>query len=353
MNRKAQIEIQFNWIFVFIVGAIILGFFIFIVKSQLKASDDEMAVNSIKKLQSVIASSERASDTFKTIIIPRSNIQFNCEPGQDTPAFTNFEIEKPRVVQDTEFNILFAPHKISGNQLYTWTLDWKVPYRIGYFLMISNRKHKYVVVNNTKPGLARTLFKLLPNNLTKEIWHDPIDIKNHNYKSTRFIFFADPNVDNYVLDTSFKDQEVSAINIQSSSLDGLGEIEFFKLDGQKFKRDTALPFLEFPSIAGAIFSADADVYKCNMQKALERLKVMNQIVLRRLNNISYVLDEQVKPNTHFCSDTYYYTSIISTNEINKNIKFAKDNLTVINNHATLMKLDNDFITKGENCAFIY
>ena len=67
MRKKAIIASQFNWLFILIVGAVILFFFVTSSRNQEKNADVELAVNFLEHLSPILSASERSPGTLQKI----------------------------------------------------------------------------------------------------------------------------------------------------------------------------------------------------------------------------------------------------------------------------------------------
>ena len=75
MKRNAAIESQFNWIFVLVVGAVILIFFITFINNQRKNSEILTASDLLTHFDSIARGATVSIGTIYDIDIP-SNIEF-------------------------------------------------------------------------------------------------------------------------------------------------------------------------------------------------------------------------------------------------------------------------------------
>ena len=78
-GRKGIIEVQFNWIFVIIVGFILFLFIISIVLSQRKHSDAVLNAEIVQQLAATIKGKQQLSNTYNEIDIPSTNIYLSCD----------------------------------------------------------------------------------------------------------------------------------------------------------------------------------------------------------------------------------------------------------------------------------
>ena len=120
--KKAQIDMQFNWIFVIIIGAVLLGFFFTAIMSASKSSDQKISVSLAKHFETIIFSAGQKSGTLKTYQTPPVTLHFTCDDGQ---GLYNYYVGDLKA-RDTKYDLIFAPDSLTGNSVITWTQKWKV-----------------------------------------------------------------------------------------------------------------------------------------------------------------------------------------------------------------------------------
>ncbi|PIZ49746.1 hypothetical protein COY28_06090 [Candidatus Woesearchaeota archaeon CG_4_10_14_0_2_um_filter_57_5] len=81
LGRRAVIEVQFNWIFILIVGGLLMGFFFSIINKQKQAADMRLAQDTLAQIELIVAGA-RASKNLAGIIepIPPLGITLSCDP---------------------------------------------------------------------------------------------------------------------------------------------------------------------------------------------------------------------------------------------------------------------------------
>ena len=139
MRKRGAIEIQFNWIFVFMVGAMILLFFFGFVSSQRERSDQILAYKVVRDTSTIITPlgvSSGKSDLI-TIIKP---IEFSCDPSTCTShgCTSSFSVQESGVKWETPVQVIFSPDLIKGRKMVTWSVDWGMPYRVTNFIYLTS-----------------------------------------------------------------------------------------------------------------------------------------------------------------------------------------------------------------------
>src|SRR3989338_7686040 len=156
-RKKGQIEVQFNWIFVLIVGALILVFFIAIVNAKKKAADKNLAFDILGKIDLIINGALTIPKTGQIFEMPKIEFNFQCD--------RIYALGVDRQFQD---RVVFGPDLLKGRQLIVWSQDWNVPYKTANFLYVTADNVRYIIYYDTSETEARQLFSELPDNLTKD-----------------------------------------------------------------------------------------------------------------------------------------------------------------------------------------
>ena len=78
-SKKGVIEIQFNWIFILVAGALILILFVVIVQRQGSVSNQSRDIDIRSKLGTILTGAKQSTDTTFVIDIPsKTEIDFGC-----------------------------------------------------------------------------------------------------------------------------------------------------------------------------------------------------------------------------------------------------------------------------------
>lgn len=309
LDRKAMVEVQFNWIFVLIAGSLILLFFIAIVNWQRGLAETNLAKDVRNNLRTIITHSKLGTEESRENLIrtPNKKINFVCEE-----ATSSFNIEKTGVSESLATTVLFSPDYIKGREMVTYTMKWKAPFFIMNFLYMTSPELRYILVKDAATeDKAKEFYDLLPEKISKEIMdvNDIPSLENKNNYKIKFVSFYTPTPSTpFTSIATFPDSfdriknQISAININDEG------VKFYKYEvgsSRYFKEqsDAHLPFLEMPSLIGAIFAEDAENYKCNMEKAFRKYGLMTSLYSKRNELVSAVAG----------SDCQYYTNLDDLN----------------------------------------
>jgi len=276
-NRKAQADTQLNWIFIMIVGAIIMAFFIFIVMKQRAASEAKFSGKVAQQLNTILVGAKVSSGTVQEIPTPEISVRFTCNDyyvGASSQRLGN--------------RVVFAPEYLDGNRMITWTLDWNVPFKVTSFLYITSPFIRYIVVGDD--DFAKELFASLPQKLNKKMFSTgdyPAAIRNEGDKAVRFIFVNAGSQS--MIPPGFENVGVSGIIVSGSTSSSGGEVQFLMRSAADPTSFTVLgdsKFQELETLYGAIFSEKSEDYDCLMKRAYSRLNMVANVYLEKFNEIA-------------------------------------------------------------------
>lgn len=302
MKKRGAIEVQFNWIFILIAGAVILGFFLTIINKQKTIAEDQISSSIKINLGAVLTGAKAATATASRINIPNIDIVFDCD---------GYIVGKANAIRS---KTAFSPSLIRGPVIMSWTRDWYMPYRVSNFLYVTTPYIRYIFIKDGG-GIVENIYNTMPNRtiidqgevkafFTKELLDisDVAGIKDLNHYKVRFIFsgstapesaFSLPKLG------GVKRRDYTAVKIVANNyadLDGTGEVIFYEKTGDSFIEVDRSAYLGEASVFGAIFTDEAETYNCNMQRALNSLEIVNTIYLDRtdrLYNYSFGSDCQI------------------------------------------------------------
>jgi hypothetical protein len=291
--KKADIELQFNWIFVLIVGTVILAFFIGVVMKQKGFAEQKTGVQLSADLETITTGAEVSKGTAQIIKVPQLGIEFRSED-----CLRRYSIGGG--TKQYREKIIFAPGLIKGNEILAWTMDWNVPYRVTNFLFLTSPQMRYILIDLSGANeLAFQVNKSLPNEMYRELVTNPNSIiNNRNYK-VRLAYFSALPSQIVVPDElqSVNDKDLTAVNIVSSTPYKTGTLTFYEKKGSSFQPVGQTYILGILSIYGAIFTDDYEMYNCNMKEAFKKMNFVTTIIQNRTN----VLYNDVA----ICMDEYY------------------------------------------------
>ena len=272
MRKKGQVQMQFNWIYVAIVGAIILAVFVNIAVGIKNQANDQLAGDALTYFDEIFTSVQASENTENSIVLPGLDLEVatyadNCYEY----SIRGSDIGR----RPTEYTSLFSPNLIK-TRILSYSLGWDVPFRVNYFLYLTSPEIVYVSVGNN------VVSEELPEHLDMET-SNYNEFENENYYKVKF-FSTTKKADDAYLNPSvnkLKDEDVSAIYIN----EGEKSITWYNKDKDTFVESGKTYYLDEPTLIAAIYSENLDSYECNMRKALERLNKFSTILKNRITEI--------------------------------------------------------------------
>lgn len=138
-NKKGVVEVQFNWVFIVIIGAVILIFFVSMSMKQKGVSEQKLSVTIAEHMKTILTSAEVTEKSVNLITVPGKDIKYDCGSGFSVSSMASFS---PRII--------FTPSllKSQSQKLITWSLDWNVPFRVANFLYVTSPEVLYILVHD-------------------------------------------------------------------------------------------------------------------------------------------------------------------------------------------------------------
>lgn len=352
-NKKGVVEIQFNWIFILAIGAIILLFFSVIIIRQKNISEVSTSSLILKNLEAILSGAEVSIGLTNSVKIPKTKIEFECNRYRVGKVSKQFEVMS-----------IFTPSIIESNKLITWTLDWSLPYRVTNLLYLTSPEIRYVFVpgpgvtdcatDPAKTCFGKDVFNSAPEEIRKEIIDDVSGIRDEGDDHIRIIFFDEtPTLPSDLIDT--KKGTVSGLAVYTSGTDN-GKLEFLYHDrnAPNFYIKDSSYYINEPTLFGAIFADNPEIYNCVMETAFKKLNIVSQVYKEKTNALWTHYDNLGTPFGDSCKNYHFDTHIIKIKD-NSNIF---DSLQLTNQKNILETAAQDLEQQNKDaqiasCALIY
>ncbi len=289
-QKKAQVEIHFNWISVLLIGAVILVFFLLVSNRQKTVANQKLAADVVSEIELILTGQGISPGREDSISIPAIPLAFTCDA-----------YGMMGMTRQTGNAIIFSPSTINANTLITWTQAWSLPFKVANILYITSPEVRYHFIydeqNPTSRELAETLIKDLPERMDKMLTplNDVADIPYENTDHVRLIYVLLPDALEPAMPVALKkvrDKTVSAIVLRQNPsayaatepFDTVGSFLFYRKNGNVFEPDTtsegisgsyAVPGREL--VYGAIFADSSEQYTCVVKKTIQRLALVAAI----------------------------------------------------------------------------
>lgn len=279
MKKRGVVNVQVNWIFVLVVGAIILLFFGGLVLKQKTVAETKHSVALMQQLDTIFTASTVAVGTATPIPTPNIRLEFD---------YNNYYVgDYDTGIAKTlgQSKIVFAPSLIESRGLVTWSQEWNLPFKVTDFLYVTSPNVKYIIVYDDSDAALKDLADEVAVSLPDELNLDRIgigDISNvvsEGDRHVRFIIFRDVIPNMYIDDSIAANPNADATVLQVHSdaklsfydVDKNGNLVFTgEADYVDFNPANALE-VKHPSLYGAIFTDNPEMYVEMMKKAFKRL----------------------------------------------------------------------------------
>ncbi|MBN2881586.1 hypothetical protein JXM83_06075 [Candidatus Woesearchaeota archaeon] len=291
--KKSQISSQFNWIFILIIGAVILTFFISIVSKQKDQAETKISINVVMSFKTILQSSLVKERSTQAISMPKQTLEFYCELDTCTThgCYSGYRVEGSSVDVSSDLMSIFSPRKISGKKMITYSLDWNLPFKTLNFLFVTSDDVRYILVRDSLEDY-KTVMKHFPDNITLDVVNSSSldSLIDEGFYNVRYIFLNDDSTlqSADLIDSvgGKNSKNVSAVNLEfESGSIGFGKISYYShLSGVKVKTGESY-FIDNATMVAAIFSDDSEIYDCNLIKAFNRLGRLAGVYEQKINNL--------------------------------------------------------------------
>ncbi len=303
-GKKGDIELQFNWIFVFIVGTLILAAAAGFVVKQKNNSDILISGQIIRFTRTVITLTSATPGTARPEALQKP-IGVSCEPDTCGPQGCTSDIYVyPRSLQakvDTPITVVFSPELIRGDNMGTWSMEWSMPFHINNFLYMTSDQARYVFVKMGDPtydSMVEELYEDMPEAMgDKDLidYAELYNLKDRNNYMVRIVYISpNPGLGGIPGALSkMDDRYVTALHITPTDGWSIGTVRFFiksKDTGDFEEKGNDLSYLGKATVFGAIFSDKPETYECNMKKALLRYQRVTDLYRMKAETLQASMD---------------------------------------------------------------
>lgn len=318
-GKKAQTQVQFQWVFVLIAGAIILAFFVSL--SVWYKSNQELKLEDtvVLKLKSLFTTAMESPRTAMPLQIPEMNIKFSCDFSSCGGHSCASEFSGGGVSSAIETDVLFAHTNLKSNMLVTWSLPWAVPFPVTNFLYVTNDKMRYILIHSMDTDdirLAGLVNDELQQNsyLNKQfISQEELNsLENFNEDFVRIVYFGNtlPTSLRAELEALYAGNDFDILQVYWDAANGPGTADENTGDLLFDGETSPMYYAGIPQLIGAIFSPSGSVYQCNMFKTVFKLLT----VATNYRNAARYYETALPPDKQYCN-AYYVAMIDSLDTI--------------------------------------
>ena len=357
-------ESQFNWIYVLIIGAVVIAFFFGFAYKQKQSSESANAITISSNMKSIFTVARSNVDSASSAKLLGKTMIYSCNEGFPEIKIDSASNSLPGVV-------VFAPKLLQGDEVYVWTQSWFAPYKVDNFLYVSSPKTLYYFVYNgtSNAKLGNKINKSLPDVFNAIIdnkldWSNVVDDNYDNIKvifigvshstlstlaSGSGIFFP------YIGDTKFS---VMSIESFANTDDEIGKVYYHSI-GIDNKLNVALvanntEYIGYASLLASVFSDDKNDYECGMNVAFDKMIKVTDYLYNRTDYFKSKLGTAPSLNSLRCGDSI--DLILSYLDSNNNALTAStDFVTKVNllaNKYNDLNYQNSYL-ESNSCPLTY
>jgi len=289
--KKGMIEVQINWLFILIAGAVILLVAFSFVTKLRASSKIQIADSLVKDIEAIATGAQIAKGGAQTIPIPKVNIQFGCSK-ECTCGFRVGPAEK-----SFKEKLFFAPDNLEDIEIIFLSLAWKVPFRIDNFLFATNKFVKYYVVHDKNDAQAQRMVDVFKKKLPKGMKIDYIaqsdvsKLDSTAFDEVKFMYLYTPDLTVGQLDAALSKFAKVDYNVVHVGFNN--DVTFFDKKNKKkagLRNPVSAGYLGDTALFGALFADDSNMYVCNMQKALIRMGNIAKVYSQRAGLLADAAD---------------------------------------------------------------
>ncbi|MBN1792689.1 hypothetical protein JW826_03325 [Candidatus Woesearchaeota archaeon] len=286
-SGRRGFELQFNWLFVLIAGAIFLMFFFSIIRNQSDSSTEERASETQSDVDFLFRASLGSRSSDKLVPLGGS-VEFMCEDG-----VSQYIVDGSRVSSQYNYLAVFSPSLLDGKELFVKTDFFRAPFHVMPFLFVTNKDTQYVFIGESP--FLKSIYSSMPENATKRFLPPAEGVSQ----------FKDGSFDKVIFVTDEKGYEDSFAGVKLSkfSNDRLKEVSlvviaplggianyygaatFYRHSDSAFQRVDESFFFTPELALGAAYSGDLAIYSCQLDKALKRMGLIASIHEERIGKI--------------------------------------------------------------------
>jgi hypothetical protein len=334
-SRKAQVQLPFNLIFSIIAGSIILLVIGVFVLRSIEINKKENAIEMVTNLNLIMSGAEASSKTINHIEdLP------NLEVDIDSQGFSILGQERP-----WRNRLVFAPKRLEGTRLITWSYDWRVPFYVSNFLYLTTPKEEYVFecVKRGDTVCTEKFEQVLPSKYlnrigpefgvdSNRISSDKVKIVIINREETISIIAHTSNIDQ----DSLNGKDVSYLKLIFTEEDmSRGKYRFCSSISDCNSVNGLNDFVGLSMALALIFSEDENHFNTMKNKAIKRMNRIADIYKERT--------EMLQGNAALQTNCGYNPSLWD--------KFTNNNLPSKPDIENLIKENEKFQRKS--CPLIY
>jgi len=225
--------------------------------------------------------SEKTKNFVDTSGLVDFTLYFDCLENEYV---TEFGIkDQPSRVYEPVMPV-FSPREISTTKMITWSLPYKLPFKVVDFLFVTSDNTAYYLMGNDIDFMDEFV-NATQGFRVKVLFTDSdyVDIDPGDNFQIRFVDFNGNSIQENA-PVPEKLNLMADLKVTAVRFSGINMVDYFHKEGNVWKKVNAEP-VKIISLGGerdaaryaAIFAEDDSIYQCNMGKAFSRLKYLNEV----------------------------------------------------------------------------
>ena len=261
-KKRSESDVQLNWIFVLIAGAVFLFIVFKAVSLQRESASTSASVGMKSNFEAAVAGSMTQEDFSGEIDVGKTGINFSC--GQ--AVFKG--------ISPADLGAAFAPGGISSDsgKVIIKAAQWKFPLKAGNLLYLTSPKNSYLLAkNNAQSAVVDEADKRMPDSVDKAIISaDNVDelaaeISGRKGKDIRLVFFGKEEAKNHF--NLLNNASIIEIEPKIGAALNYGNVTFYNKD----RSSNSTYYFGDEMMVAAIYSGSIADYECSAAKAFDRL----------------------------------------------------------------------------------
>jgi hypothetical protein len=276
MNKRAEGE-EYNWIFVIVAGTIILGFFVMFVFNYVQLQEKKQDVDTVRffggkvlgiasKLQVGSGASIDTNEQEGLRFGYNVDLTYDCDVNI-SKILVNQEKSVWYKLQD---EILFMNNNMKINSLDLWVLPWSFPFYVTNFIYVADPKTNFYLVKDFSSNDFVDKLEVSSAFKTEKVKKENLKIKE--YSKVIFFLSSKPTtseikkIKGYFKNVDFVFVDLTKSEVSFYEGENWGETTQFYISGNNKAQ-----------LYGSFFTDNAEDYQCNINRAMQKLKVVSKV----------------------------------------------------------------------------
>lgn len=292
---RAQLSMQFNWIFVLVAGISFFIFFIMIARSNIISGQQGDALAIADALESTFKDMRASREAGRLLDdLPHIEIDMLCDGSG-----TRMIVGESGAEKDLRTLLLFAPERLYDDELAIFTQPLDIPFPVDNLLYLTDLDHEYLFIDDAA-GYAQRMHHAMPNISAAHV-SGAADVRFGGLPHYTIIAFdrhdnplnpaaIKPSAGSEVVLIVFEEQPYTGSDLLSS----IAKVKFYRGHPDLVLVGESMA-LTMPMMIGAAMAGSKERYECLLSPALERVATQSSLVLERSEAIGERLRELNSP----------------------------------------------------------